>query len=443
METDSGPQLDARIEIEDGAVLLHSRSGGPPRNSHYEKVLELIIRRLRAHEKILGQQIDDILIDSTLARPRPRHERILVSAGEISGFTDSALITRIRQTARKWGQEPGTVGGNSTKALRIEVRGQSAQSLRAMLKLQRWRISVERLTSELQRQVTPANVARAVERLVAGEDAPNFGESRDYDLVTPDGTLERPHQALRTLLRQDERRREKIATSTYPNWELAPIFDVPDAARKLRVANALMNALAKLGHPCKLGGVDLPSFHATVGDQDVHVKIHHPGAETATYRRHNDALPAPAKTPLTIELFPALPDGFPRLWHDDTEKLESKLSEVAAAVIAAGEARYRLGIVERLEHIARMEAWREEQRQEALVRRNKERLAALHRSAEMLRQANDLRALIAAVGTAMEKGHRSLDANVFVEWKSWAAAEADRLDPVISGQVDEHLLQST
>jgi hypothetical protein len=51
-----------------------------------------------------------------------------------------------------------------------------------------------------------------------------------------------------------------------------------------------------------------------------------------------------------------------------------------------------------------------------------------------------MRALIASVSVAIEKGHRSLDAAAFAEWKMWAAAEADRLDPVISGEVDEHLM---
>lgn len=57
----------------------------------------------------------------------------------------------------------------------------------------------------------------------------------------------------------------------------------------------------------------------------------------------------------------------------------------------------------------------------------------------MLRQAEDLRALIASVSAAIAKGHRSLDAAAFTEWRQWAAAEADRLDPVLSGQVEEHL----
>jgi hypothetical protein len=251
--------------------------------------------------------------------------------------------------------------------------------------------------------------------------------------------LERPHRALQALLRRDDRRREKIAISTYPRWELAPVFDQPDQERKLRIVNALMHALAPFGCSCSLWGEHEPSFRARVGDHDVQVQIRNPSEPTATHRRHGDAMPSPPKSPLRIELFPALPDGFPRTWEDGEVALEALVAEIAAAIVAAGEARHRLSIAERIEHEARMNAWREERRQEALAKRNKERLEALHRSAEMLRQAEDLRALIASVRVAIKKGHRSLDPVAFAEWTQWAAAEADRLDPVISGQVDEHL----
>lgn len=251
--------------------------------------------------------------------------------------------------------------------------------------------------------------------------------------------LDRPHRALQALLRRDERRREKIATSAYPRWELAPVFEQPEQERKLRIVNALMHALAPMGYPCALWGEHEPSFRATVGDHDVQVQIQHPGEAALIHRRQGDALPNPPKSPLRIELLGALPEGFPRMWEDGAVKLETQVAEIAATIVAAGEARYRLSIAERLDHEARMAAWREERRQEALAKRNKERLEALHRSAEMLRQAEDLRALIASVSVAIEKGHRSLDPSALAEWKQWAAAEADRLDPVISGQVDEHL----
>jgi hypothetical protein len=203
--------------------------------------------------------------------------------------------------------------------------------------------------------------------------------------------LDRPHRALQVLLRRDERRREKIATSAYPRWELAPVFDQPDQERKLRIVDALMHALAPMGYPCALWGEHEPSFRATVGDHDVQVGIQHPGEAARTHRRQGDALPSPPKSPLRIELLCALPEGFPRTWEDGAIKLETQVAEIAAAIVAAGEARYRLSIAERLEHQARMDAWREERRQEAMAKRNKERLEALHRSAEMLRQAEDLR----------------------------------------------------
>lgn len=254
--------------------------------------------------------------------------------------------------------------------------------------------------------------------------------------------LERPHRALQAL-RRDERRREKIATSTHPRWELAPVFEQPEQERKLRIANALMHVLAPMGYPCALWGEHEPSFRATIGDHDVQVQIHHSGETSLTNRRQGDAPPNPPKSPLCIELLGALPEGFPHTWEDSPVKLETQVAEIAATIVAAGEARYRLSIAERLEHEARMDAWREERRQEALAKRNKERLEALHRSAEMLRQAEDLRALIASVSAAIEKGHRSVDPMAFAEWKQWAAAEADRLDPVISGQVNEHLTRET
>jgi septal ring factor EnvC (AmiA/AmiB activator) len=124
---------------------------------------------------------------------------------------------------------------------------------------------------------------------------------------------------------------------------------------------------------------------------------------------------------------------------DGSEKLEARIAEIAAAIVAAGEARYRLSVAERLAHRARMEAYREECRQQAIAKRNKERLAALHRSAELLRIAQDLRAVIASVSAAIAAGRRELDPDVLAEWRHWAEAEADRIDPVISGQVDEHL----
>lgn len=148
--------------------------------------------------------------------------------------------------------------------------------------------------------------------------------------ITVSRTLERPHRALQTLLRRDERRREKIAEATYPTWELAPVFDQPDQERKLRIVNALMHALARMGYPSILWGEHEPSFRVTVGDHDIQVRILHPGEPTLPQRRHGDAMPSSPKAPLRIELFPSLPEGFPRMWEDGAVRLEALVAEIAA-----------------------------------------------------------------------------------------------------------------
>ncbi|MDX6806153.1 hypothetical protein [Terrihabitans rhizophilus] len=46
---------------------------------------------------------------------------------------------------------------------------------------------LERLPAAQLRQVTSAHIHKAVARLLAGEKAPNFASSRDYDVLTDDG----------------------------------------------------------------------------------------------------------------------------------------------------------------------------------------------------------------------------------------------------------------
>jgi hypothetical protein len=134
-----------------------------------------------------------------------------------------------------------------------------------------------------------------------------------------------------------------------------------------------------------------------------------------------------------------LPEAFPRQWDVGTPNLESRIADIAAAFVAAVEARYRLSIRERLERIEDARRWRDERRREAEAARNAERLKALRESAEMLRQATDLRALIASMQAAMTNGTKDIAPEDLAAWERWANTEADSLDPVLSGHVDKHL----
>jgi 5-methylcytosine-specific restriction protein A len=211
---EDGRFFDAKIEIDGSAVILHSRGGATggraARNPGYEAALTTIVRRLRAHDKVTGPAIDRVLLDSMRVRSRPAEERILVTAAEIAELGDGEVVALIRRRAKAWGQQPGVTGGNSTKQLRIETRGRSHHSIRATLRLRNWvsqdgqgeanSIPLERLASEVQRRVTSRQIDNAVARLLAGEDAPNFWSSRDYDVVTTDGARLAPKKVFALAL---------------------------------------------------------------------------------------------------------------------------------------------------------------------------------------------------------------------------------------------------
>ncbi|MGY5808442.1 HNH endonuclease [Rhizobium sp. LEGMi198b] len=199
---------DARIELDGADVLLYSRGGAtggrPPRNTDYEKALLTIVRRLRASESSVQPAIARVLLDSQPARKMPLEKRLLVEASELSGLSDDQAVTLIRSRAKNWGQAAGVLGGNSTKALRIETQGHSYTSIQSTLKLLDWenKLSVNTLSAEEQGKVTSLHIDRAVERLRSNEDAPNFSESRDYDVLLDDGVRLAPKKVFGLALEE-------------------------------------------------------------------------------------------------------------------------------------------------------------------------------------------------------------------------------------------------
>jgi hypothetical protein len=239
---DDGRFFDAKIEIDGSAVILHSRGGAtggrPARNPGYEEALITIIRRLRAHDQVTVPAIDRVLLDSIRARSRSAEERVLVTAADIAGVDDMEVVALIRKRAKAWGQHPGVTGGNSTKQLRIETRDRSRHSIRATLRLRNWvsqddhgeatSIPQQRLASEVQRRVTSRQIDNAVARLLAGEEAPNFWPSRDYDVVANDGARLAPKKVFALALG------EALGTEIFPihfsaGWG-QPCFELIQAA---------------------------------------------------------------------------------------------------------------------------------------------------------------------------------------------------------------------
>lgn len=179
-----GQQLDAAIGVEPGAIILESRggTGAYARNSQYSAALETILARTLGPSSNLQRVV---LVSRAAVRSFPDAEsRVLAEGPELVALGPAAAASAIRTRMRDFGKPPGSHVGNSTKRLRFEFgRGKLVQQL----KLRRVVEAPERLTNSDQRKVAPADIHAAVLALAQGGDAPNFANSRDYDLVTPGG----------------------------------------------------------------------------------------------------------------------------------------------------------------------------------------------------------------------------------------------------------------
>lgn len=254
-------------------------------------------------------------------------------------------------------------------------------------------------------------------------------------------TLDRAHRGLVALLKQEARRREKVADRDW-HWD-QPKFDTPLGKRRLRLLSGLFMALSKRGHDGEAYEHE-GEIHAraVVGDTALGLDIMIVGKHPMV-RQHGDLRPAPdlpATTPMMLRLDPGFDRKYGETWKDDADgSLESKIAAIAAATIVAGEAKFRKSLREAEERAERDRLEQEKRRQEKLAELNRQRLQDLHTSGELLRQAQDIRALVESVRQAILEGSTEVDVSLLKAWEEWALAEADRIDPVRSRQFLTHL----
>ena len=259
--------------------------------------------------------------------------------------------------------------------------------------------------------------------------------------ATTPAKLDLHHPGLKSIMDGETRRRAKAAASSY-HWD-APKFDNPLAQRRLRILNAIFLALAKRGHTgtARDDNGEIIS-HATIGDTYVRIELKivgkHRTVLRAGYYRADPSLPA--STPLALHVCAADYGAGVEIWQDDDKgKLEVKIAVIAASMIVAGEARFRQSLREAIEREERQRIAEEEARQRRLADLNRKRIDDLHASGELLRRAEDIRSLVARMRAAVQAGSAPADAATIEAWEHWALAEADKIDPVKSGQIDLHL----
>lgn len=307
-----------------------------------------------------------------------------------------------------------------------------------------------RIDSRFASVLTPVPPMPSHGPFASGEVPENLEALRAQELkaigrVAVPRTLERPHMGLLQLLKREERRHEKQAERQW-NWD-SPRFDDPVGKRRLRILNGILLALAKRGHNGDVQERDGElEVRAIVGDTYLGVAINVFGKHRKVRLNGYDrpAPDLPASTPLVVRIDSGFDGKTGEAWHDDQDgKLESKIVPIAAAIIVAGEAKFRRSLREAEEREEQMRVERERLREVKLAELNNRRLADLRKSGELLRQAQDIRALVELVRDAMLAGPLEIDTDALAGWERWALAEADRIDPVRSGQIMTHLREPT
>lgn len=215
--------------------------------------------------------------------------------------------------------------------------------------------------------------------------------------------------------------------------------------RRLRILNGLFWALRKQNVEASAYIHDsMIIASAVVGASRIPIEIEPSSAKRKA--RHwggygpNQNLPA--STPLKLAIGPTWIDEAYREWVETNGlRIEQVLAEVVVEIIVQGERDYRQSLQDEIDRIEEEREAEREQRRQQQARISAERLAALKLSGELLRQAQDIRSLIASVKAAVVAGTHSLKVGKLASWEQWANGVANELDPVISGQVLDHLIE--
>lgn len=244
---------------------------------------------------------------------------------------------------------------------------------------------------------------------------------------------------IRQFLDEDDRRIEEARTNRYA-WQ-KPRFVLPLDRRRLRLANGLLLGITSAGGRVHLSDKEAFNFTVVVGVQSVRLAIE----RAVTQGRAARGQPAPDPIE-TIEISISgwsYRDGKRHLWVDQPGvKLESLATEIVVAIFADAELRHRHYVVEHHRHLVAWQAEEIENRRKAKIeaerveRERQQRLAQEHidrllAQAAAFRQAGDIRAYVASAIAASPTA--IVDVSAMENWRLWALAEADRIDPVANG----------
>jgi hypothetical protein len=224
--------------------------------------------------------------------------------------------------------------------------------------------------------------------------------------------LTKAHHLIRRLLENDEERRIKYLSASYHSYWDAPYFDAPYERRRLRLMNALMLNLHRLGGRATIRDKNPSGFSYKVGHQNLYVSIDHPESRRSSWMSE-ELVTRPASELIVVSIGPGETDKqLQRRWADDeTGKVEANLQDILISMVVTAEVEFRDNelrqhkwLISRKEQLIENERKRVEQEQ----RRERERIEADRKAryegllldAAAHRQAEDIRTYARSVATA-------------------------------------------
>lgn len=268
--------------------------------------------------------------------------------------------------------------------------------------------------------------------------------------VSVSNRLDKPHPLIAKLLLRDERIRQKNLERDYSWYFEKPVFDSTFEKRRLRILNAIFTAMAKLGHKPSCRGSAAGQLQVKIADTLVCFTLDKPGVELGRYRERE---PVEEKgAPLRLEISTSQQVGdFKRIWEDTKErKIGRDVRGIVISLIVAAEVEYRASCFRHREWLTRRKAElieaerkrieeekrRERERQEKL---EQARIDSLLQDADNLRRARTIRDYVREVQMTLGQDAKGIAPSQIQEWTDWALAQADRIDPLVSGRFIGHM----
>ncbi len=256
------------------------------------------------------------------------------------------------------------------------------------------------------------------------------------------------HSQIQKLLNADEERARKQRADPYPSSWNAPLFDGPFEVRRLRILNALFVCLTRCGMSPHVGDKHGRDLSVTVGTTNVPLVLDSMTAAKQIERERQGYVFMARGPKDRMRLSIAHRWSGEKLgtsWEDEQGKpLERRLREIAAEIIVFGEQAVRDGALHahqwRIKRKADLEeaerkrkAEEERRRLERIAKAEKERVDHLLAQADALHRAQQIRAYVESVRTLNVTASEPMSAEELESWSGWALAQADRIDPVVSG----------